>query len=170
MFVVSYVHRTFPPPLSPPNPGIVMTKCDSLERSTGKYVQPLTYHVHHDDSQQALISKEDSGQYQSLQTKNMNYISIYSIPIESSSSRQVTPTSSLSEERKYANRTDVSLQQGQPRSGPRAPVEVDRRYQGNGYQRNRHQDKEDIPYTSLDLWRREHSQMYTTPHSNPANH
>ena len=147
-----------------------MTNCDYLERSTGKYVQPLTYPVHHDDTQQALISKEDSGQYQSLQTKNMNYISIYDVPIESSSSRQVTPTNSLPEERSYANRSDVSLRQGQPKSGLRAPVEVDCRYQGIGHWGNRHQDKEDIPYTSLDLWRRERSQMYTTPHSNPTNH
>ena len=149
----------------PLSPGIAMTTCDSLERSTGKYVQPLTYYVHHDDSRQALLTRQDSSHYQSLQTKNMNYISIYSIPTESSSSRQVTPSNSLSGERTYANNDEVSIQQVQPRSGVMTLAQVDHRYQGS-----HHQDNEEVPYTSLDLRQREYSQMYTTPQNNPGKH
>ena len=147
-----------------------MTKCDSLERSTGKYVQPLTYYVQHDDSRQNLLTREDSAQYQSLQAKNMNYISIYSIPTESSTSRQVTPKGSHSGPKTPAKNNDASLRQAQLRSKLTAPAQLGHHHQGNYHRGNHHQDNKDVVYTSLDVRQREYSRMYDAPQSNPAKH
>lgn len=85
----------------------------------------------------------------------MNYISIYSTPTEPVTSRQATPTNSLTGERVYAN-DEACYPEVDSISNLTVLAEVDH-----------HQPSRVIPYAALDLRHREDPQLYTTPQNIP---